>query len=55
VLIHQYDRVDLYEVWRIISTECDDLLTRIEAYLETLGVHVPERPPDDETSAPCAE
>ncbi|NPV48775.1 MAG: DUF86 domain-containing protein [Armatimonadetes bacterium] len=42
VLIHQYDRVDASEMWRVVSTECEQLLEQVESYLVSLGVTVPD-------------
>ena len=37
VLIHQYNRVDLDEVWNIVERDVPDLKRKIEAILQGLG------------------
>jgi uncharacterized protein with HEPN domain len=44
VLIHNYDRIDLQEMWKVIETECRPLLAQVESFLTELGVQVPENP-----------
>ena len=45
VLIHQYDRVDLDEVWNIVEREVPDLKSKIEAILRALGGEPPKANP----------
>ena len=45
VLIHQYDRIDLTETWLVIEKQVPHLLEQVEAFLQDLGVPLPDETP----------
>jgi uncharacterized protein with HEPN domain len=42
ILIHQYEGVDLNEIWEIIERELPSMMGTVEEILAARGIHIPQ-------------